>query len=416
LSEVVTTGSVVTVTETLGVSDGSTAIYNYTVAHPPIVDPSVTISDGTYSWNDQTGSSSPTDFLGTVGSYASGQVSAIYLSTPSTSGTVIHVEYSYLPLVTNQEWLNVYSRQVTSEVMQATVDMGEDIGLFRVVNRPSTMVLIPGGSFQMGDTFGEGPSWELPVHSVYVSAFYMDETKVTKAQWDEVANWAAANGYDISAAGGSGKGPDHPVYNVTWYESVKWCNARSEMQGLTPAYYTSSARLKVYRTGELDVQNDWVSWDTGYRLPTDAEWEKAARGGASGHRFPWSDIDTIQHARANYWSQSTITYDTSPTRGPHPDYAVGEYPYTSPVGSFAPNGYGLYDMAGNLREWCWDWFSETYYANSPGTDPRGPASGSQRVGRCGDWGNSAFVCRVASRFPAKPYFSNCFRTVLPTGQ
>ena len=259
---------------------------------------------------------------------------------------------------------------------------------------PAEMVLIPAGSFEMGDSFNEGHSDELPVHTVYVSAFYMDRYEVTKALWDEVATWAAANGYDTTVDSGSGKAVDHPVYNVSWYEAVKWANARSEKEGLTPCYDLS----------------DWsCNWSAnGYRLPTEAEWEKAARGGVAGHRFPWSDTDTIQHSRANYYSSSRYSYDTSPTRGYHPNYDNDPKPYTSPVGSFAPNGYGLYDMAGNLWEWVWDWYDLNYYSGSPGTDPRGPASGSSRVGRGGSWYNYAVRCRVADRNGLSPGYEGSF--------
>lgn len=200
---------------------------------------------------------------------------------------------------------------------------------------PPDMVLVPAGSFQMGDSFGEGDSDERPVHTVYVSTFYMDKYEVTKALWDEVAAWAQAHGYDIGPSDGSGKAPNHPVCNVSWYEAVKWLNARSEKEGRTPAYNTSAAKTAVYRTGQVDVQTDWVRWDTGYRLPTEAEWERAARGGCEGHRFPWCDSDTITHSRANYESSSSYSYDTSPTRGYHPDYDTG-YPLDEPGGELRP--------------------------------------------------------------------------------
>jgi sulfatase modifying factor 1 len=268
---------------------------------------------------------------------------------------------------------------------------------------PLGMVLIPAGEFQMGDSFKEGNPDERPVHTVFVSAFYMDKYEVTKALWDEVASWAAANGYDIKPADGDGKAPDHPVYNVTWYEVVKWANARSEKEGLTPCYYTDGAQTTVYRTGNVNVRNDWVKWSgCGYRLPTEAEWEKAARGGVAGRRFPWSDTDTIQHARANYQSNFIYSYDTSPSRGYHPTFAVGGFPYTSPVGSFAPNGYGLYDMAGNVWEWVWDWYFGDYYSSGVNSDPRGPASGSGRVSRGGGWDGYAYYCRVANRLSYSP--------------
>ena len=284
---------------------------------------------------------------------------------------------------------------------------------------PPGMVLIPAGSFSMGNALsatGDGNSDELPVHTVYVSAFYMDRTEVTKALWDEVRAWGLNNGYtDLPA--GSGKAANHPVQTINWYAMVKWCNARSQKEGRTPAYYTSAAQSTIYKTGSVNVSNTWVRWDTGYRLPTEAEWEKAARGGASGRRFPWSDSDTIQHTRANYRSSATYVYDTSATRGYHPDYDDTGFPHTSPVGSFAANGYGLYDMAGNVWEWCWDWYGSSYYGSSPGSDPRGLVSGSERMDRGGSWG-SAYACRVANRHDRNPGFTYFYigcRSCLPPG-
>ncbi len=283
---------------------------------------------------------------------------------------------------------------------------------------PSGMALIPAGTFEMGDSFND-PSdlWrERPVHSVYVSAFYMDKYEVTKAVWDEVKDWGTGKGYDLGGVG-EGKAANHPVQWVSWYEVVKWCNARSQKEGRVPAYYTDEALTQVYKTGQLAP---YVKWNAGYRLPTEAEWEKAARGGASGRRFPWSDADTITHSRANYLSSSSYNYDVSPTREFHPTYAVGNFPYTSPVGSFAPNGYGLYDMAGNVSEWCWDRYGG--YSGGIQTDPRGPGSGSNRVVRGGSWYSYAISCRSAYRNSLNPEFRNGyynslgFRSVLPPGQ
>ena len=273
-------------------------------------------------------------------------------------------------------------------------------GTHTLVPSRSGFVLIPEGSFQMGDAFGEGESNERPVHSVTVSAFFLQEQETTKAEWDVVRTWALANGYAFENLG-QGKGRDHPVHSVSWYDLVKWCNARSEKEGLVPCYYTNAARTQVYKTGQANVTNDQVLWTAnGYRLPTEAEWEKAARGGLAGKRFPWGD--TITHSLANYISSTADAYDTSPTRGFHPLYNSGDQPYTSPVGSFAPNEYGLYDMTGNVWEWCWDWYGAQYYNSGTINDPRGPSSGSFRGFRGGSWDNVTNVSRLAFRYGGIP--------------
>ena len=273
---------------------------------------------------------------------------------------------------------------------------------------PDGMELIPAGSFLMGDSSGgeDGEDWEvwedeLPRHSVFVSGFYMDRFEVTKELWNEVRAWGNDHGYDLMA--GEGKGPSHPVHSVSWYDVVKWCNARSEKEGLAPCYYTTESKTIVYRTGEVGLSNDFVLWDAnGYRLPTEAEWEKAARGGLEGKRFPWGD--TISHSQANYYSNSYFSYDVSPTRGYHPDYdSVGD-PYTSPVGSFPPNGDGLHDMAGNVLEWCWDCWYDGWYGQSGAIEPdsKGPNGTATRVMRGGGWNYAPFYVRCACRTGIPP--------------
>lgn len=267
----------------------------------------------------------------------------------------------------------------------------------------TNMVLIPAGSFTMGDCMvpHEGGSEEEPTHSVFVSDFYMERTDVTKAQWDAVYAWAITNGYSFDHAG-EGKAANHPVVHVSWYDCVKWCNARSEMEGLAPCYFTASDATTVYRSGDLDLGNDCVNWTArGYRLPTEAEQEKAARGGVSGQRFPAGN--SISWGVANYHSAAGLSYDLSgATDDFDPDYATDGYPYTSPAGSFAANGYGLYDMAGNVWQWCWDWWSHDYYASSPDTDPPGAASGSLRVLRGSSWFNNSYDARCANRSKFAP--------------
>jgi len=280
---------------------------------------------------------------------------------------------------------------------------------------PTNMALIPAGSFAMGNVMsasGDGDADELPVHGVNVSAFYMDKYGVSKALWDEVATWAEANGYDINAASTHGKATNHPAYDVTWYEAVKWSNARSQKEDLTPCYAVGGA---VMKTGTSTPDCNFAA--SGYRLPTEAEREKAARGGLSGQRFPWGD--TITHSQANYYSDASYAYDVSPTRGYHPSYRNDGAPWSSPVGSFAPNAYGLYDTAGNMFEWCWDWYSSSYYASSSGSNPTGPASGSNRVGRGGCWFEDAYHSRTARRYYDNPNYDSdlqgfrCVRTSVP---
>jgi formylglycine-generating enzyme required for sulfatase activity len=299
-----------------------------------------------------------------------------------------------------------------------TVGTGTGPSFFRVVALmqpppPSGFVLVPEGAFDMGDTFREGDSDERPVHSVTVAAFLMQEKETAAREWSDVLVWALANGYEFDNYGRA-KGMNHPVVEISWFDVVKWCNARSEKEGRTPCYYADEAHSVVYRTGRVNMTNAMVKWDAyGYRLPTEAEWEKAARGGASRRRFPWGN--TITHAQSNYLSSESFAYDTSPTRGYHPAYATAPIPLTAPVGSFPSTGYGVFDMAGNVWEWCWDSYGTNYYASSPATDPRGPAPDVFRVARGGSWESGASGNRVAVRGrgeSASKLFILGFRTVV----
>ena len=265
---------------------------------------------------------------------------------------------------------------------------------YRVVmatNRPPDgMVWVDGGDVELGQT-----GIAEPVHTNFVSGFWMDETEVTKAKWAAVYNWAVTNGYAFDNAG-SGKTNNHPVHTVNWYDCVKWCNARSQKEKLTPCYYIDPIYFNLYKTGSNAIDNAWVKWDAnGYRLPTEAEWEKAARGGRQRRLFPWG-TDTIQHARANYNADPTsYIYDTSPTSGYNPEYDDGVIPRTNPSGVFPANGYGLHDMAGNVWEWCWDWYDN--YTADYQTDPHGPSLATFRALRGGSWNNFPNNARCAAR-------------------
>ena len=210
------------------------------------------------------------------------------------------------------------------------------------------MALIPAGEFQMGSSDGDD---EKPVHTVYLDAFYMDVYEVTNAQYKKFID-VTGHGAPEYRGDSNLNAPNQPVVGVTWHDAVAYAK--------------------------------WA----GKRLPTEAEWEKAARGGLVGKKYPWGD--SISHDNAN--CRDTAGKD--------------RWKYTARVGSFAPNGYGLYDMAGNVWEWCADWYDGEYYASSPRRNPTGPSSGKYRVLRGGSWDSGAYYLRAAYRLNLNPPLSS----------
>jgi len=211
---------------------------------------------------------------------------------------------------------------------------------------PDGMVLVQGGTLP---DIGNGV--------LNVATFSIGKYEVTWGEWKTVRDWAATHGYDIGSVG-SGAGDNYPVFDVNWYHCVKWCNARSEKESRTPVYTVGGT---IYRSG----QNDSVvvnATANGYRLPTDAEWEFAARGGTRSQGYTYSGSNDLN---AVAW------YSDNSGGGPHV------------VGTKAANELGLYDMSGNAWEWCFEWY--------PGY------AGSARVFRGGGWYDYAGYCRVADR-------------------
>ena len=207
-----------------------------------------------------------------------------------------------------------------------------------VYRLPKGEIHIKGGSFQMGSDSGE--SDEKPMHTVRVSDFYMMKTEVTQKDYTALMGTNPSNF----------KGDTLPVEQVSWYEAVAYANKLSQKDGLRPVYIINGTK---------------VNWDrkaNGWRLPTEAEWEYAARGGVSNQGYAYAssnDAGTVAWYDGNSGNK------------------------TNPVGTKAPNVLGLYDLSGNVWEWCWDWY--TTYSNGIKTDPAGAASGSYRIFRSGSW-------------------------------
>jgi formylglycine-generating enzyme required for sulfatase activity len=246
---------------------------------------------------------------------------------------------------------------------------------------PNNMVRIQGGTFTMGSPANEPGrrNNEGPQHQVTVSGFYMGKYEVTQKEYQEIMGTNPSNF----------KGDNLPVECVNWYDAIEYCNKRSQKEGLTPAYYT--------RYGS-------VTWDkraNGYRLPTEAEWEYACRAGTT---TPFSTGNNITTSQANYDGNY-----------PYNNNAKGEdRQKTTPVGSFTPNGWGLYDMHGNVWEWCWDCYGT--YSGTAQTDPVGEADVVDRVLRGGSWFSGASYARSVCRYQGYPgynlaYFG--FRLVRP---
>ncbi|HOC70814.1 MAG TPA: SUMF1/EgtB/PvdO family nonheme iron enzyme [Candidatus Hydrogenedentes bacterium] len=299
---------------------------------------------------------------------------------------------------------------------------------------PGELVDVPAGTFQMGDPWNEGGEEERPVHAVTLDAYWIGKYEVTNQEYADVLNWAHGRGYLTNSGGGAYTGgliyaynraiadtetsssysqltysggvfgvrsraghggvlysmADHPVVWVSWYGAVCYCNWLSEQQGLQACYDTAT----------------WTRYEPvriGYRLPTEAEWERAAAWDGSRHWRYGMTSDTIDNTRANYCESGYA----NPLR-------LTGYPYTSPVGWYngvnparvsapgtltvnATSPVGAYDMSGNVWEWCHDWYDQTYYAGGAMTNPLGPSAGSSRVLRGGSWVDSVWLTRSADR-------------------
>jgi len=246
----------------------------------------------------------------------------------------------------------------------------------------ANFVRVEGGTFEMGST--NGFNGETPVHTVTVKSFSMSKYEVTQKEWYEVMGTTIRQHHEMLGQiffemnrapiheqrdmllfflPLFGEGDNYPMYYVNWYEAVEYCNKRSIKEGLMP----------VYRGSGDNITCDWNA--NGYRLPTEAEWEFAAKGGTK-------DYITTEYSGSN--SVDAVAWYHGNSEG-----------MTHPVGMKVANSLGIHDMSGNVEEWCWDWYGS--YSSSPQIDPRGPVSGKERVRRGGTSGSYSGYVRSTCR-------------------
>jgi len=270
------------------------------------------------------------------------------------------------------------------------------------------MVFIEGGEFLMGCTKEQRKNCqedEQPVHKVLVDDFYMGKYEVTFAEYDAFCE-ATGRG---KANDDEGRG-NRPVINVSWYDAVEYCNWLSEQEGLELCYKIDKENKDPNNKNEYDDVKWIVDCDfgkNGYRLPTEAEWEYAARGGSASEGNQWAGTgkEGKLFLYANYCDENCEFNWQDPLRN-------DGYQKTAPVGSFRPNELGLYDMSGNVWEWCWDWYDLYVSKKGVSRDVFGATYGSNRVSRGGGWYSGAVYMRVSDRsyvYPSNRGFDRGFR-------
>ena len=251
------------------------------------------------------------------------------------------------------------------------------------------MVLIPSGTFQMGSN--EGDDDNKPVHEVTITkSFYIGKYEITQAEYEKYCSYG-----ENKPNSRDGIGENHPAYYVCWYDALVYCNKRSIAEGLTPCYSILNSTVPD-EWGTVPTSSD-STWDAvkcdwnanGYRLPTEAEWEYAARAGDN-------TVDSL------IWSGTSDENEYN-------DYVWHGYNSlntTNEVGRKKANNFDLYDMCGNVQELCWNWYTSTYDTTlEGGMDPIGANLGTKRVIRGGSWGTFIAQCAVSTRSSVSPY--NC---------
>ncbi|WP_367391644.1 formylglycine-generating enzyme family protein [Lewinella sp. LCG006] len=289
----------------------------------------------------------------------------------------------------------------TAKLSDVAVDAGELL--------VTEMITVPGGTFRMGDNFGDGGLNEKPAHMVTISTFEIGKYELTFAEYDR---FCSSTSRPLPRDERWGR-DQMPVINVSWYDAVAYCNWRSEQEGYTKVY-----RVEIEKAFDgSDEKVFYADWQAnGYRLPTEAEWEYAASWSNSSEkttrrtiraseRYAGTSSEHLLDDYANFCDANcSFRWKTTPRDD--------GYAHTAPVGQFLPNELGVYDMSGNVWEWCWDYFDEDYYKDSPKEDPRGSNIGGYRIVRGGSWRNLQPEVRCAYRqekSPGRGNFNTGFR-------
>jgi formylglycine-generating enzyme len=316
-------------------------------------------------------------FNPTGGTYALTQNVTIY-STTSGANIYYSIDGSNPSIpYTSPISISASSTLKAKATKQGMTDSPITSAMYTIGSTPAEMILVPGGTYTMGRTNGSGDDSEIPVHIVTLSSFRIGKYEVTQDEWESVMGEDNKENHALR--------DNYPGDSQSWYEILVYCNLRSIAEGLTPVFHINDSTNPTDWGNIPTVDNivwnnaicDWTA--TGYRLPTEAEWEFAARGGTATPDNLYSggnDIDLLA------WYGLNSGYETHP------------------VGLKQANALGIYDMSGNVWEWCWDWSDS--YTSTEQTNPTGPNSGTYRIVRGGRCSSDEAGCRVYSRMSAEP--------------
>jgi formylglycine-generating enzyme required for sulfatase activity len=326
--------------EILASTDGSQNIYTGTAENVPDEN-MLSITDGFYAWSEWSGSS---DTAFNV-NYSSGNITITYSAAPPAGRNIV-LNYStrqlgsiftiadttgeyHLAVVIDGVEQSTRTRILTvpfavkAKTSEDSQIIAQELLLLRAELQEAgvlSSILVEGGTLPEASELS----------GTEVSPFYIGRDEVTWGHWQKVRDVAVNNGYDLAGVG-NGSSDNHPVTNVNWYDAVKWCNAKSEMDGLTPVYLVNGDFFSIYKTGEIVPTID--STANGYRLPTEAEWEWAARGGVKSQGYTYSGSNDVDEVAWHQGNSGMVAHA---------------------VGTKLANELGIYDMSGNIREWCWD--------------------------------------------------------------